>query len=327
MKNNLVRFIEIVRTQGWRRVVFKIWGRLLECKYRRLKLERDWSRLPPKDRENLLCAWYLGVRGERLDLNSPKTFNEKIQWLKLYDSTPLKTRLADKWLVRAWVKDRIGEKYLIPLLGVYDEFEEIDFEKLPNQFVIKCNHGCGYNIIVKDKSRLDLAEVKVILDEWMGENFAFKAGFELHYRDIPPKIVIERFIENKGVDDLYDYKFWCFNGKAEYVQFLSERNLSGLKMAFYDRNWVKQNFVYSHPLDEKTIERPSNLDEMVNLSEMLAKDFPYVRVDLYRLNDGTIYFGEMTFTTLSGCCSWSDEEINRRLGGMIKLPVNASGRS
>ena len=267
-----------------------------------------------------LQNWYRRATGQYLNLDNPRTFNEKIQWLKLYDSTPLKTRLADKYLVRDWVKEKIGEQYLIPLLGVYDKFEDIDFDKLPNQFVIKCNHGCAYNIIVKDKSKLDLAEAKAKLDKWMSENFAFKAGYELHYRDIKPKIIIEKFIENKGTDDLYDYKFWCFNGKLAYIQFLSERNLSGLKMAFYDRKWNKQTFVYSHPLDKKTIKKPDNLDEMIQLAEALSKGFPCVRVDFYRLNDGTIYFGEMTFTSASGNCKWNDEHINRALGNMIKLP-------
>ena len=267
-----------------------------------------------------LQNWYRRATGQYLNLDNPRTFNEKIQWLKLYDSTPLKTRLADKYLVRDWVKEKIGEQYLIPLLGVYDKFEDIDFDKLPNQFVIKCNHGCAYNIIVKDKSKLDLAEAKAKLDKWLHENFAFKAGYELHYRDIKPKIIIEKFIENKGTDDLYDYKFWCFNGKLAYIQFLSERNLSGLKMAFYDRKWNKQTFVYSHPLDKKTIKKPDNLDEMIQLAEALSKGFPCVRVDFYRLNDGTIYFGEMTFTSASGNCKWNDEHINRALGNMIKLP-------
>ena len=267
-----------------------------------------------------LQTWYQRVTGKYLNLDNPRTFNEKIQWLKLYDSIPIKTRLADKYLVREWVKEKIGEQYLIPLLGVYDKFEDIDFAKLPNQFVIKCNHGCAYNIIVKDKSKLDLAEAKAKLDKWLHENFAFKAGYELHYRDIKPKIIIEKFIENKGTDDLYDYKFWCFNGKLAYIQFLSERNLSGLKMAFYDRKWNKQTFVYSHPLDKKTIKKPDNLDEMIQLAEALSKGFPCVRVDFYRLNDGTIYFGEMTFTSASGNCKWNDEHINRALGNMIKLP-------
>lgn len=267
-----------------------------------------------------LLHWWYQLKKTHLNLDNPKTFNEKIQWLKLYDSTPIKTRLADKYLVRDWVKEKIGEEYLIPLLGVYDKFDDIDFAKLPKQFVIKCNHGCGYNIIVKDKSKLDLSDAKAKIDKWMNENFAFRVGFELHYRDIEPKIIIEKYIENKGTDDLYDYKFWCFNGKVEYIQFLSERNLDGLKMAFYDKNWHKQKFVYSYPLDKKTIKKPDNLDVMIELAKKLSVGFNHVRVDFYRLNDGTIYFGEMTFTSASGTCKWNDERINRYFGNLIKLP-------
>ena len=267
-----------------------------------------------------LQNWYRRATGQYLNLDNPRTFNEKIQWLKLYDSTPLKTRLADKYLVRDWVKEKIGEQYLIPLLGVYDKFEDIDFAKLPNQFVIKCNHGCAYNIIVKDKSKLDLAEAKAKLDKWMSENFAFKAGYELHYRDIKPKIIIEKFIENKGTDDLYDYKCWCYNGKVKYIQFLSERNLSGLKMAFYDTNWIKQDFYNNNEFDEKNMPKPKSLDKMIKLAEILSKQFNYVRVDFYQLENGEIYFGEMTFTPASGVMRWSSDKINFELGNMIKLP-------
>ena len=268
-----------------------------------------------------LQSWYRRIsKNKSFDIDHPQTFNEKIQWLKLYDSTPIKTRLADKYLVREWVKEKIGEKYLIPLLGVYDRFEDIDFDKLPNQFVIKCNHGCGYNIIVKDKSQLDLVAAKLKVDRWMRENFAFKNGFELHYRDIKPKILVEIYLENEGTNDLYDYKFWCFNGKVTYIQFLSERNLSGLRMAFYNRKWEKQNFVYSHPLDTKNIPKPANLELMIQLAERLASEFSHVRVDFYLLNNGAVKFGEMTFTSASGVPHWSDQQIDLSMGQQIELP-------
>lgn len=271
-----------------------------------------------------LKKWYYNKTKKILNLQNPQTYNEKIQWSKLYDSTPIKTALADKYLVRNWVTEKIGDKYLIPLLGVYNSFEEINFDELPNQFVIKCNHGCAYNIIVKDKSKLDLKNTKSKLDKWMNENFAFRNGCELHYRDIKHKIIIEKFIENKNSGgDLYDYKFWCFDGKVKYIQFLSERNLDGLKMAFYDKNWEKQHFVYNHPLDHKNIEKPYNLDEMIELAEKLADGFNHVRVDFYRLDDGTIYFGEMTFTSASGICKWNDEKINIYFGELFNLPFSA----
>lgn len=262
-----------------------------------------------------ISNWY----GKKINFNNPKTYNEKIQWMKIYDSTPIKTQLADKYLVRDWVKEKIGEEYLIPLLGVYDSFDEIDFDKLPNQFVIKCNHGCGYNIIVKNKNTFDKKEANEKVDKWMKETFSFAHGLELHYSAIKPKIIIEKYIENSG-NDLYDYKFWCFNGKADYVQFISERKDKSLKMAFYNRKWEKQKFVYSYPLDQKIITKPDNIDKMFELAEKLAKGFPHVRVDFYRMDDGKIYFGEMTFTSASGGCMWNDERINKELGKKIKLP-------
>ena len=263
--------------------------------------------------------WYRNVSKNRyFNIDYPLTFNEKIQWLKLYDSTPIKTRLADKYLVREWVKEKIGEKYLIKLLGVYDTFDEIDFKKLPKQFVIKCNHGCGYNIIVKDKSKLDIKEAREKINAWMKENYAFRFGCELQYRDIKPKIIVEKYLTNNG-KNLYDYKFWCFNGKVKYMQFRDEYS-SNLKMAFYDLNWNKQPFYYDHMLYDQELLKPNNYDEMIKIATKCCQGFPFVCVDLYRLNDGTIKFGEMTFTRTSGSAHWNDEKYNRMLGKILKLP-------
>lgn len=266
-----------------------------------------------------LQNWYKRATGKYLNLDNPCTFNEKIQWLKLYDSTPIKTRLADKYLVRDWIKEKIGEQYLIPLLGVYDKFEDIDFAKLPNQFVIKCNHGSGMNIIVKDKTKLNLLEAKEKLDKWMSENFAFKFECELHYRNIQPKIIIEKYMENKESQNLYNYKFWCFNGEVKYMQFRDDFS-ANLKMVFYDLNWKRQPFYYDHPLYDKKLEKPDNFQEMINLAKKLCQGFAFVCVDLYRLDNGNVYFGEMTFTRSSGSAHWNDEKYNRILGNMIKLP-------
>ena len=271
-----------------------------------------------RDYRKYLKQWYTSVMRKPLNLDKTQTFNEKIQWLKLYDSTLIKTRLADKYLVREWVKEKIGEQYLIPLLGVYDRFEDINFSQLPDQFVIKCNHGCGYNIIVKDKSQLDRAEAKLKVDRWMRENYAFKWGFELYYRDIKPKILIEQCVTNDG-QNLYDYKFWCFNGEVKYVQFRDDFP-DTLKMVFYDLNWKRQPFYYNHSTYEEELAKPDNFDEMVQIAKMCCQSFPFVCVDLYRLNDGTIKFGEMTFTCSSGVVCWNNEKYNLMLGKLIKLP-------
>lgn len=278
---------------------------------------------PDERLPEVICDWYRERRqGRELNLSNPRTYNEKVQWSKVFDSTPIKTRLADKYLVRDWVEERIGSEYLIPLLGAWDSFDEIDFDSLPDRFVLKCNHGCAYNLIVKDKSKLDMEDARRKITMWMGENFAFKAGLELHYAAIPHKIIAEEFIENvgSGDGDLYDYKFWCFDGKVKYIQFLSERNTNGLKMAFYDLDWKKQEFVYSFPLDTKDMPRPENLDEMIAVAEKLAAGFNHVRVDLYRMDDGKLYFGEMTFTSASGNCSWQPAEWDLKMGELMPLP-------
>ena len=277
-----------------------------------------YSTLPPEKYPEELKLWYKRVMKEDLDLDNPKTYNEKIQWLKLYDATPLKTRLVDKYLVRDWVKEKIGEEYLIPLLGVWDSFEEIDFDKLPDQFVLKANHGCGWNIIVKDKAAFDIVEARKKFDVWMHTNFAFKNGLELHYMNIPPKIIAEKYLENNN-DDLYDYKVFCFNGKAESVMFLSERK-QGLKMSFYNPQWKKLPFVYSYPQNPDEVPMPKNLELLIKLAEKLAEGFPHVRVDFYILNDGSVKFGEMTFSPAGGRCIWNIPEQDRKYGDLITLP-------
>ena len=291
--------------------------------YNNKSLTYKLHRYCPDDKRALaLQDWYFEKTGEILNLENPQTFNEKIQWLKLYDNSPLKSQLGDKLKVRDWVTKKIGAKYLVPLLGVWKAFGEINFATLPKQFVLKCNHGSGYNIIVNDKDKLDLEQAKKTIDFWLQQNYTFKEGLELYYENIKPMIIAEEYLEN-STNDLYDYKFWCFNGKVEYIQFLSNRYLNGgLKMAFYDRQWNKQDFVYSYPLDDKNILKPSNLNEMIKLAEKLATGFIHVRVDFYRLNDGKIYFGEMTFASMSGTCEWIPTSANKTMGSLIKLNAN-----
>ncbi|MDO5546264.1 MAG: ATP-grasp fold amidoligase family protein [Eubacteriales bacterium] len=268
-----------------------------------------------------LVKWYEDRTKSHVNLDYPKTYNEKIQWMKLYDSTPLKTRLSDKYLVRQFVADTIGEEYLVPLLGVWDSFDAIDFSQLPQKFVLKTNHGCATNIIVTDKDALDRAAAKKKMDDWLKTNYAFKNGFELQYMNIPPKIIAETYLENGG-GDLKDYKVFCFNGKADCIMYLSDRK-TGLRMAFYDLDWNKLDFTYSFPRIEEEIPKPDKLSEMVSLAEKLAAGFAHVRVDFYVLNDGSIKFGELTFTSASGACTWSDAAVNRRFGEMITLPIKS----
>ncbi len=264
--------------------------------YKRKKLGMINKATPYKQE---LQSWYRRIsKNKSFDIDHPQTFNEKIQWLKLYDSTPIKTRLADKYMVREWVKEKIGGEYLIPLLGVYDRFEEIDFNRLPDQFVIKCNHGCGYNIIVKDKSQLDLVAAKLKVDKWMCENFAFKWGFELHYRDINPKILVEQYMDD-NTGDLRDYKYTCFDGIPEFIWVDSDRHTEH-RRNLYDLSWTQLPYKVNTKYDTfPSPPKPDCLEEMTKLARILSSGFPYVRVDFYVIN-GRIYFGEMTFTSSSG---------------------------
>lgn len=277
-----------------------------------------YAQLSPQAYASELQEWFWDVMGKKLDLDNPRTYNEKIQWLKLYDSTPLKTRLADKYLVRDWVKEKIGEEYLVPLLGVWDSFDEIDFDALPQSFVLKANHGCGWNLIVKDKRLLDREDVRRKFQTWMKLNFAYRNGLELHYMNIRPRIIAEAYLENDH-DDLNDYKVFCFGGKAQHIMYLTDRK-TGMKMAFYDLEWNKQNFVYNYPINDQEIPRPQRLEELIAVSEKLAEGFAHARVDFYILNDGTLKFGEITFTSASGVCKWNPPEQDRIYGDMIVLP-------
>ena len=268
--------------------------------------------------KNSLKKFYYMIHKKVLDFDRPKSFNEKIQWLKLYDSTPVKTKLSDKFLVREWINDKIGEEYLIPLIGVYDKFEEIDFEKLPNQFVLKCNHGSAYNIIVKNKAKLNITKAKLIVEKWINENYAFNIGLELQYRDIKPRILIEKFMDD-GTGDLRDYKFTCFKGKPLFLWVDSGRHTIH-KRNLYDLNWnqlpYKVNTLYSTFPSPK---KPKNLKKMVELASILSEDFVYVRVDFYNILD-KIYFSEMTFTSSSGIEDIKPDSFERRLASLIKLP-------
>ncbi len=267
-----------------------------------------------------LKNWYYKRTGQILDLKNPKTFNEKIQWLKLYDSTPIKTRLADKYLVRDWIKEKIGEEYLIPLLGVWKKADDIDFDKLPNQFVLKCNHGCGYNIIVKDKTKLDIDEAKLKLTTWLKENFAFKNGLELHYKNIKPLIIAEEYIDIK--ESNVELQCWCFNGSVEFISYETCKIDSNLRRGLYNKNWENLDFKISpqHYQDFEILpEKPSFLKELINISEILCKNFYFVRIDFAVINN-RLKFREMTFTSGSGLSKFEPNEKALTIGQLIKLP-------
>ena len=271
-----------------------------------------------------LSVWYNLQTGRELNLENPKTFDEKIQWMKLYDSTPLKTQLTDKYLVRDYVTEKIGKQYLISLLGVWDTFDEIDFEGLPNQFVLKANHGSGWNIIVRNKSAFNKKDAKKKFDKWMKTNYAFQAGLELQYKNIQPKIIAEEYLENEG-GNLFDYKVHCFGGRAEYIQYIGDRATHTTREGWFDRDWNLMPFTLTYPKYSHKIPCPKNYNNLLEVAEILSSPFSYVRVDFYVLNDGQFKFGEMTFTPASGGDRFTPEEYNLLLGELIPLNKSKDG--
>lgn len=265
-----------------------------------------------------LEKWYHYKTGRTLHLDDPKTFSEKIQWLKLYDTTPLKTRLADKYEVRGWIADTIGEEYLIPLLGVWSSYDEIDFAGLPQKFVLKCTHGSACNLIVPDKSGLDHAKAKQNFDFWMKLNYAYLDGFEMQYKPITPRIVAEAFVETDDAE-LKDYKIHCFNGEPKFVQVISDRSTTACDV-FYDFDWNRLDcHSTTMPPSTEEVPRPERLEDLRRLAATLAESFKYVRVDFYIPNQQTILFGEMTFTPSSGIKIWYPDSFNYTFGEMIDL--------
>lgn len=236
------------------------------------KLEKlAYYHLDPKLYSHAIEEWYKDQTGNILDLDNPQTYNEKIQWMKLYDPDTRKTLLADKLLVRDWVREKIGEEYLIPLLAVYQYEEEIDFDALPESFVLKANHGCAMNIIVKNKAEADINEIRSKARFWLSKNFAFSNGYELQYDNIPRRLIVEQYMENAD-GDLPDYKFWCFDGKCKMICFIHERK-DGAKMAFYDPQWNKLPYYYAFPQIQEEIPKPDKLSEMLEIAEKLAEGF------------------------------------------------------
>lgn len=276
--------------------------------------------LPPDRYPEIVKRWFKEATKQDLDLENPKTFNEKIQWLKLYDNSVLKTRLADKYLVRDWIKEKIGEQYLIPILGVWEKFDDIDFDSLPEQFVLKSNHGSSWNIVVRDKRVLNLEEAKAKFDLWMSKNFALCGGLELHYGEIVPRIIAEQYMAELD-GDIFDYRFFCFNGEPKYVWVDVGSGTKNHKRSIFDLNWNLQDMRVNYPNILPVPEKPESFEEMLRLAKILCSDFALVRVDFYSIH-GKTYFGEMTFTPQSGIGKWFPNNQNQIYGDLIQLPLN-----
>lgn len=269
--------------------------------------------------EAFLRFMYLLMMGKRLHLKNPRTYNEKLQWLKIYDRKNEYTRMVDKYLVKELVKNKIGEEFVIPLLGVWDDASEIDYDKLPDQFVLKCNHDSGSTILCQDKSLFDRAAAEKKLNEHLKRN-KFDYGREWPYKNVRPKIIAESFVFDRSEGELLDYKVYCFQGEPKLVMVNTGRNQNLTKANYYDSDYNRLDFKWGYPA-ASNIRKLSKecFAEMLNKACILSKGIPHVRVDFYVAN-GRLYFGELTFFDGSGFAKFDPPEWDRKIGEWLILP-------
>jgi len=263
---------------------------------------------------------YRATTGKKCNLKNPVTYNEKLQWLKIHDRKPEYSDMVDKYEVRKIIEKTVGGEYLIPCYGVYQAFDEIDLDKLPEQFVLKCTHDSGSVIICKDKAKFDIADAKQSLDAAMKRNY-YSTYREWPYKYVKPRIIAEKYMVDESGDDLKDYKVMCFNGVAKVIEVHENRFTEGKEhtQTFYDRNWKNLHIVQeglSYVKEERI--PPLQLDKILELSEKLAKDMYHARVDWYIIND-KIYFGEITFFDGSGFEIFPNPEDDMYLGSLLEL--------
>ena len=261
---------------------------------------------------------YFIVFGKRLRLKNPQTYSEKLQWLKLHEGDPIYTRMVDKAEAKKYVTEIIGEEYIIPTYGVWNHFDEIDFDKLPDQFVLKTTHYSGGVIICKDKKTLDKNAAKVKLEKSLKNDYYYTSK-EWPYKNVVPRIIAEKYMEDES-GELCDYKLFCFDGKMKALFIATDRFTSGeeTKFDFFDENFNHLPFTNGHPNATKPIKKPESFQQMKDLAEKLSQKIPHVRVDFYCTN-GKIYFGELTFFHWGGFKRFEPEEWDFKFGEWFKL--------
>ena len=289
-----------------------------------LRQLRKMRFLPPEMYAHFLYEYHTG---KRLNLDNPVEFNEKLQWYKVFYHPKILNQLVDKYAVRAFIEEKIGAQYVNEIYGVYEKAEDIPFNELPNQLAIKATHTSSHNLIVSDKSKLNIPKANKQLNKWLGKNQYYRMGQEWAYKDVQPRIVIEKYLVDEGQDSLIDYKFFCFNGAPKFVELHVGRETIH-EQSIYDLDFKLLPF--GRGAKEKSIsteiEKPTNFDEMVKLAKILAENFPFVRVDFYSVKGKTI-FGEMTFYPSDGCRKeFYPEEYNKIVGDYFKLPKLEKGQ-
>jgi hypothetical protein len=258
--------------------------------------------------------YYEYYSGKKLDYDNPIEFNQKISWYKVFYKNPLLNKLVDKYAVREFVINRIGEEYLNECLGVYNSQKEINWDILPDKFVIKGVHGCNFNLVVKDKSTLNIKIANLKMRKWLLKNQYYRGGLEWAYKNVKPRLIIEKFMNDTKTNDLIDYKFYCFDGVPKFL--IAQSDIKG--KFFYDLDWKENVFGWKNK-DQGSIEKPKCFEKMKEIAVKLSSGFPFVRVDLYSVNDNII-FGEMTFYPTDARKDFYPEKYNRIVGDYFILP-------
>lgn len=270
------------------------------------------------DKAYLKMIYWLRMN-KKLGLKNPKAYTEKLQWLKLFDRKPEYINMVDKAEVKKYVSNLIGVDYLIPTIGVFEKFEDIDFLTLPNQFVMKCTHDSGSIVICRDKTQFNIKETRRKINKCLKKNYFF-TWREWPYKDVKPRIIIEKFMKDNVHNELIDYKLFCFDGKVKALFLASDRNnpYEETKFDFFDSDFKPINLINGHPNSSKNIKKPLQFDKMKGLAEKISQNIPHVRVDFYIIN-GDIYFGELTFTHFAGVIPFEPEEWDYKFGSWINL--------
>ena len=300
----------------WRYILKKAVGFFTDkkCRFSILSVLGFYNNMPD---EEFLKKLYKIRMGKELRLDNPQTLNEKLQWLKIHDRNPEYTKMVDKYEVRKYISEKIGEEYLIPLLGVWDSFDEIDFDKLPQQFVLKCTHDSGGLVICKDKSEFNIKAARRKINWRMRRNYYWQ-NREWSYKNVKPRIIAEKYMTDESEKELKDYKIFCFNGVPEYVEVDFNRQIEH-KLNPYDFDWNPLNFCDSSKNDYSAdIKRPKRLDDMRAIAAKLSEGISFLRVDFYSIDDA-IYIGELTFYPGSGFIEFDPEDVDLKYGKLLKL--------
>lgn len=270
------------------------------------------------DRYCLHLLYWVRLK-KRLNLKEPQTLNEKLQWMKLFDRKPVYTTMVDKYEAKKYIADKIGEEYVIPALGVWDNYDEIDFDSLPSQFVLKCTHDSGGLAIVRDKTQFNVADAREKFEKSLKTNYYYH-GREWPYKNVKPRILAERYCEDGEYGELRDYKWYCFHGEPKLMAIFCGRSVGATTADFFDDAFNPVDLTWGYENAETTPDKPKNFEKMKQFATVLSENVPFLRVDFYEVN-GALYVGELTFFDGSGFDRIEPEEWDEKMGSWINLPT------